>query len=212
MNKIKMTLLKALIVVGVTAMAPLANAATTYGFQYLGSPAEKENNLESQLSLVVDSHGANGWDLTVNNLGPIPSNIAEIYFYSTTKSFFSGFSVESDSGIDVTLSNDAVAPRNLSGFDNKGWFLSFAVDNGSCGDCGVGIGEWVKFHATSGYDLLAALNSGMVKAGLHIRSISPTDGSDSYVNGGNPVPLPAAAWLFGSALLGFIGFSVRRRV
>jgi hypothetical protein len=31
--------------------------------------------------------------------------------------------------------------------------------------------------------------------------------------GGTPaVPLPAAAWLFGSALLGFMGFSVRRRV
>lgn len=28
----------------------------------------------------------------------------------------------------------------------------------------------------------------------------------------NPVPLPAAAWLFGSALLGFIGFSRRRTI
>jgi len=28
----------------------------------------------------------------------------------------------------------------------------------------------------------------------------------------SPVPLPAAAWLFGSALLGFIGVSTRRRV
>lgn len=27
----------------------------------------------------------------------------------------------------------------------------------------------------------------------------------------NPVPLPAAAWLFGSALLGFVGFSRRKR-
>ena len=28
----------------------------------------------------------------------------------------------------------------------------------------------------------------------------------------NPVPVPAAVWLFGSALIGFIGFSRRRKI
>lgn len=33
----------------------------------------------------------------------------------------------------------------------------------------------------------------------------------AYVEGGTPIPVPAAFWLFGSALIGFVGFSRRRR-
>lgn len=47
-------------------------------------------------------------------------------------------------------------------------------------------------------------------------SCSEVDGNSSHFIAGpgelNPVPIPAAAWLFGSALLGFVSLSNRRKV
>jgi len=37
-----------------------------------------------------------------------------------------------------------------------------------------------------------------------------TGESISFQIGVNPIPVPAAAWLFGSALLGFFGFSRKK--
>ena len=42
-------------------------------------------------------------------------------------------------------------------------------------------------------------------------AVSEWIGVDRVQYGASPVPLPAAVWLFGSALLGLIGFSRRRR-
>lgn len=225
MKMLKNGIVSALLVAGLLGFGAAANASTTYGFQWVpDSGGAPENSLlADQLSLVVDTHGADdGWDLTVNNLGPIGSNVAEIYFYSASSNFFSSFAYESKSA-GVNIGTGTPNPADLPGINSLpgSWLLSFALDTdpnkGSCplggGQvCGINPTEWVTFHATTGFDLLAALNSGLVRAGLHIRSISPTGESDSYITVGNPVPLPAAAWLFGSALLGFIGFSVRRRV
>lgn len=45
------------------------------------------------------------------------------------------------------------------------------------------------------------------------KSVLATDGGDiGNPNPGSPVPLPAAAWLFGSAILGFIGARRRTQV
>jgi len=54
---------------------------------------------------------------------------------------------------------------------------------------------------------LAALNG----IGLHVRAFEG-DRSASFVTGIPPVPVPAAFWLFGTALIGFIGYSRRRSV
>jgi hypothetical protein len=46
-----------------------------------------------------------------------------------------------------------------------------------------------------------------LRIGLQVQGFE-SGGSEQYVN--NPVPLPAAAWLFGSALLGMAGIGYRR--
>ena len=64
-------------------------------------------------------------------------------------------------------------------------------------------------------DLISALNTGELRLGLHVRSIDfgvtgptgSTGSSESYVS---TVPLPAAVWMLGSALIGLIGFSRRQ--
>jgi len=67
----------------------------------------------------------------------------------------------------------------------------------------------IVIQLQNGYNfsnLLGDLESGSLRLGLHVRAINGTKISDSFVNDpflapANPVPLPAAAWLFGPALL-----------
>jgi hypothetical protein len=73
--------------------------------------------------------------------------------------------------------------------------------------------EWVKifFNLDAGKDfedLIAAIASGDLRIGLHVQGIPITGGttSDSFVSS---VPIPAAAWLLGSGLLGLV--AIRRR-
>jgi hypothetical protein len=58
---------------------------------------------------------------------------------------------------------------------------------------------------------LAGLDSGALRLGLHVQSIGTKGGSESFVNSPpNAVPLPAAGWLFGTALVGLMG--LRRKM
>lgn len=228
--KIKNAIAITAMALGFGALSVPAQATSTYGFSYLGLAAEQEPySLSGQLALDVDFTSTGTALLKVRNDGLggvgsvssgdwIASNLAEIYFYSTNQSLFSSFAISGDSGDGVDYATSRIAPPNLPGFNNTGYYRSFAVDNTNCGTCGINeYGEWAQFAAVlgSGFssgDILSALTSGDLRIGLHVRSIGgPNGGSDSYITPLSPVPLPAAAWLFGSALLGFVSFSVRRK-
>jgi hypothetical protein len=58
--------------------------------------------------------------------------------------------------------------------------------------------------------LIAALNSGNLRVGLHVRNIGQGCDSDSFVNNPVVVPLPAAAWP-ALATLGGLGIAAHRR-
>lgn len=232
--KIKNAIAITALALGFGALSAPAQATSTYGFSYLGSAAEQEpSSLSGQLALDVDFTSTGTALLKVRNDGLggvgsvsvddwIASNLAEIYFYSTNQALVSSIGIAGYSGSGVNYQSMAVSPGDLPGFDRAGYYQTFAVDSDCTKKLGVGscdgvnqYGEWVQFAATLGntfgqLDILNALASGDFRVGIHVRSIAGA-GSDSYITPLNPVPLPAAAWLFGSALLGFVSFSVRRK-
>lgn len=58
-----------------------------------------------------------------------------------------------------------------------------------------------------------AFHFGVMSTGLYTYTLDGDTGDQYTVDlTYSEVPLPAAAWLFGSAILGFIGYSARRKV
>ncbi|MHC8400553.1 hypothetical protein ACYZTX_14015 [Pseudomonas sp. MDT1-17] len=76
-------------------------------------------------------------------------------------------------------------------------------------DSGSGAGSTVNTFSCDG--LMAAATSDPL-VGLDVQHKELVGGSDSYINQPNAVSLPAAAWLFSSALFGFIVVANRRKV
>lgn len=201
----------------IVCSAPLHAAMQSFSFYKLTN--NNVEDLAGQLSITVwDSAGANtefGLSLlstevlfTVHNAVGIASNIAEVYFDdgllgpSTVINSLGGFT-DFDGG--------GASPGNLPGGNTATpAFIAtseFSADvnpgppsrgvNESADILGIvlGLGSFADYNA-----IIGAVNTGDLRFGYHIRSIGSAGGSDSYIN--TVVPLPAALWLFLSALLG----------
>lgn len=206
--------------------SPLSYAATvTYGFEKITN-----NNVEdisSQLSITIwDAAEANstfGLSLlasevlfTVHNDVGIASNIAEVYFDDGLL----GPSVAVNSlGGFTNFTGGGANPSNLPGGNDVGFSATtlFSADvnpgppnngvNQSIDILGIslGLGSYADLNA-----IAAAVDSGDLRFGYHIRSIGVAGGSDSYVNT-SVIPLPAGIWLFGSAIAGLIRLRAKRQ-
>lgn len=188
--------------------------AVTYSF------VNVENNstldLSTQLSVDVEMQGTDAL-ITFNNdvdSGAYAS-ITDIYFgYDTT---LTNVYFNDDSGSNVAFS-DGANPANLAGGTFSADYSTDA-DPGSESSTlkGNGVdatGEWISFLVDlgTGFDfdsLLGAINEGSFNIGVHVQALTDSDLSDSYEV--NPVPVPAAAWLFGTALFGFFAASKRKK-
>lgn len=181
-------------------------------------------DLSSQLLVDVSSVGSGVEFKFTNDVG-IASSITDVYFdLGSNTGLFSTFSIAAQStGVSYDLSP---SPGNLPGGNTIDFTSDFGGDSTAPQTSANGVnatGEFITFLGTLGsgmtYDnFLADLMNGTFRVGLHIQAINdyadcenspnPDCGSDSYVSV-NPVPVPAAAWLFGTALLGF--FATTRR-
>jgi hypothetical protein len=76
---------------------------------------------------------------------------------------------------------------------------------------GVDNGEWlgITFFDTTTSLILAALGTGDLRIGINTRSLAQLVSNPPAMP--TVVPLPAAVWLFGSALIGLLGISAGRR-
>ncbi len=220
--------------IALTAMAAIAvqpayAASVTYSFDRITSKANI--SIGSQLSMVVEEAtvaSMTGALFTFYNKVGVKSSITDIYFDDMTPAIFNDIVNHSDSGVGVSFDNSA-KPKNLPGGRSIGFVADYSGDSDAKStESGVttrgvvnngvnSASEWVSFlgfwaNGSSFAGLISALNSGDFRVGLHIQSIDTSGKSDSYVNQLSPVPLPAAAWLFGSALIGFMFVSNRRRI
>lgn len=200
-------------------------ASLAYEFSRVGSNSSED--LGRQLSMVIKER-PDGALFTFSNSSDVPSAITDIYFDDARPTLFSRIAYHSDSGAGVSFDSQA-APANLPGGKNIGFLADFSGDSdaksieGGVVSKGVmrnGVNtadEWVSFlgqwaNATSFDGLIAALASGHFRVGLHVQGIGQAGQSDAYVNQPSAVPLPAAAWLFASALFGFVVVANRRKV
>ena len=180
--------------------------ATTYNF--IGINAD-EVNVSNQLSLDVNQIGNNVDFNFINASGGAQTIVGDIYFDFLGANPFASltqtFSTGTVNFTGITPSNQNFSEGNNIGFSTDAIGNRFkALSNG------INVGESLILTAllSSPADINALLQSGGLRVGLHMQGYK-SGGSDSYVttpNGPSEVPLPAAAWLFGSALIGFAGF------
>ena len=182
---------------------------------------------EAQLSAEVTSYGigtgAGGVDqvlFSFYNTGGDASSITGVYFDDGSLLGVSSLidaddGVGGDPGVDFSLGAE---PMDLPGGNTA--TPPFQTTIGFLADSdppvepnGVNPGEWLGIvfdlqGSQSFGDLVADLTDGSLRVGLQVQGFY-YGGSESFIN--NPVPVPAAIWLFGSGLLGLIGVMRRRR-
>lgn len=200
-------------------------ASLAYEFSRVSSNSAED--LGRQLGVLITEQPG-GALFTFSNRQGVPASITDIYFDDVQPALFSSIAYHADSGAGVSFDSQA-APANLPGGNLIGFLADFSGDaNAQSAEGGVvtkgvmknGVNsadEWVSFlglwaNAGSFDGLIAAFSDGHFRVGLHVQAIGLAGQSDSYVNQPSPVPLPAAAWLFASALFGFIVVANRRKV
>lgn len=214
------TIFKQLVILHL-ALGSVAVLAETYHFlpinpnnNNIGAP----NPVGNQLTLDVTDSGLGSALFTFTNSGVISSSIVDVYFSDPAPTLFSTFSIFSQSA-GVNFSLDSPNPANFP--EGGPSFIEVAsadADGGGVNEIPNGINALNEslvfaavFSGANNFDsLIAAINSGDFRIGLQTRD-NPLGGNpstDRWLNDTpvNAVPLPAAGWLFGSALLGFVGF------
>ena len=177
--------------------------ASTYNFTGVNA---NEVSVSNQLSLDVTQTADKVDFKFINATGGVNVFIGAIYFDFLNANLFTDLDQTGKSG---TVSFTGVTPSNQN--FPEGNSISFTTnaegDRNGGAENGINTGEFLILTAllSPNADINSLLQSGGLRVGLHIQGFA-NKGSDSYVNTPNAVPLPAAAWLFGSALLGFAGF------
>jgi hypothetical protein len=181
-------------------------------------PHNASVNPASQFHCLMDvvTPGPGGQvEFTFTNAVGIASSISEIYFQDGP---MLGAAALTQAGTAFTAGG--AVPGNLPGGENlTPPFIATEVFSADAqGNPSLGIDTATDslvmtfnlLNNKSYADCVAALQSGDLRVGLHVRSIGDGGQSDSFVNGGPPVsiPLPQAAPL---ALAGIAGLGLARR-
>ena len=214
-NLIKATFVAQLLLATTTVFA------NTYSFTQITSNGNEP--VASQLLVDVTQSGSNAL-FTFTNSSVIASSITDIYFDYGNTNYFTSISNNAlgaaGESAGVTYA-DGATPPNLPAGNTIGFTADASGDSSAPNVLANGVNtasEYTKFLgafglSTSFSDVLAALDSGAFRIGLHVQGIGELGGSEAFVNDpGHPsqVPVPGAIWLFGSAILGFAGYNKRR--
>jgi hypothetical protein len=175
---------------GVTAQAALVDIALTPADCTAGYPCWTSNDTNN---------------LTIAEIEAITgaSDLESLYKENVGDGFDSGPFAGS---YETTFSNSALDPEDAL------IELIAGMDPITCGVCILVIKDGNQVPAQYIFDLSLA---GMIGT-ISMTDFWPNQGAISHVEilggGMSAVPVPAAAWLFGTALIGFVGMSRRRKV
>lgn len=183
---------KLMVVASLAVVGFITNAnAVVYTFDQItanGNPV-----IEDQLSIDVTQSGSQAL-VTFVNAGPVASSITDIYFDDDANVIFDIDSIAFGAGVDFSI---GATPGNLPGGNNAS--PAFSATAGLTADSnppvsgnGVAPGEYlaVLLNLENGVaydDLIAALDAGTFRVGMHVQAIGQTCGSESFVNSGRVV-------------------------
>ena len=165
--------------------------------------------LVASLALIAGSAQANTISTTVRvDNAPIDQTVAYVNFNVTDAGFFNITAAEGFLDLTDPFIYLFSSPASVGTFiesDNNG-----GSGNNSFIDRNLNIGSYVLAVSSFNFSLSEAISGyngsvNFINDGDVTVTISSQNGIAEF---GNPsaVPVPAAAWLFGSALLGFAGF------
>jgi hypothetical protein len=153
-----------------------------------------------------------GASFTLTNSGLLTSHIKKVWIDDDAGILDISSAVRTQSA-GVNFENISASTRNIGGLGFVAEGEARKIGNTANGvTSGLGLSEWLTYDfALAGSNtfalLIAALDARTLSIGVHV---------GSYANGGSEklssVPVPAAIWLFGTALIGFVGMSRRRTV
>ncbi len=211
------------LIAGLTGLGQAEASTTTLNFYCISTGVAADCSTgQSQLSVDV-SNTTKGVSFTFKNNVGVASSITDVYFDAGASSL-SGVPLptitDSDgSGNAVSFALNAT-PTNLPGANtvtppfNASTSTAFTADSANTAKGVNTATEWLTmdYALQSGQtyaNVITELSNGNLRLGLHVRAFAGDGLSASFVNI-KPVPVPAAAWLLGSGLIGLAGIGRRR--
>lgn len=202
---------KRMIVAGMLCAAASSSYAATYNFTCLTNNSPTDCAIaESQASMDVNDIGGGQVEFVFSVSGSENFSIAEIYFYDGTLLGLASIDDNPAGGVDYIEQTSGSQKLPGTGFGATKAFAAVDATNPAPTN-GVNPGEQVgiifDLLPGMGYaDVIAALAlpydpnvaNGALLVGFHATAFDST-GSESLTT--TVVPVPAAAWLFGSSLL-----------